>query len=78
MNVEQLYELLWDFARQRVVTVAAKCGILGELAVGARNPEELAAALDLDAHATGKVVRALCALGDHMDEVRRGARRKQE
>ncbi|MBW1808976.1 MAG: methyltransferase [Deltaproteobacteria bacterium] len=63
MDIVELYDLLWDFARQRVVTVASRTGILSKLSEQAASAAELSASLNLDELATGKVVRALCALG---------------
>ena len=63
MDVSELYELLWGFAGPRVVTLAAKVGLLRALAQAPADAPELAAALKLDLPATGKIVRALCAQG---------------
>jgi len=63
MNVEQLYFLLWEFAGQRVVTVANRVGMLGRLAGPPVGTDEMAAELGLDGLACAKMVRALCALG---------------
>lgn len=53
----------WAFATHRVLTVAAKTGILTRLAKTPATADALAAELGLDALATGKLVRALCAMG---------------
>lgn len=63
MDVDQLQELLWSFASHRVITVAARTGLLERLAANAETAGAAAAALGLDALAVGKLVRALCALG---------------
>ena len=70
LDVDRLNELLWSFAGQRVVTVAGRTGLLRRLARSPGLPEEVADELGLDALATGKLVRALCALGvlEVMDE----------
>jgi SAM-dependent methyltransferase len=63
MHMEELQELLWGFASHRVITVAGCTGILTHLALRTDAPERVAAALELDPLATGKIVRALAALG---------------
>ncbi len=63
MDITQLYDHLWDFARHRVISVAARSGMLAHLAVQDATPEEMAAELGLDTLACGKLTRALCALG---------------
>ena len=63
LDLDGLYRLLWMFAGQRVITVAARTGILRRLADDSTTTEKLAAELGLDQLATGKVVRALTALG---------------
>ena len=63
LDVSGFQELLWSFARHRVVTVASKAGVLARLAEHTETPEQVAEALGLDPLATGKVVRALTALG---------------
>ncbi len=63
LDLEGLQELMWSFAGHRVITVAARTGMLGRLAGTGTSVECLAQDLDLDQLATGKVVRALCALG---------------
>lgn len=62
-NPEDFHDLLWSFAGQRVVTVAARLGILRLLAQGPQSPEAVARTLQLDGLATGKIVRTLHALG---------------
>ncbi|MDJ0761694.1 MAG: methyltransferase [Myxococcota bacterium] len=62
-TLDDIQKLLWRFAEHRVVTVAGRTGILRALAQGYATPESIAAALDLDPLATGKIVRALTALG---------------
>lgn len=63
LDLDGLQRLLWTFAGQRVVTVAGRTGILGRLADGGATPDAVATDLGLDSRATGKVVRALHALG---------------
>jgi len=63
MNVAELYDRLWDFGKTRVLTVAARTGILARLAGSAATPDEVSRDLGLDAPATGKIMRALCSLG---------------
>jgi SAM-dependent methyltransferase len=63
LDHDGLQELLWGFAGHRVVTVAARVGILGRLAGQHATAAEVAAGLGLDPHAAGKVLRALTALG---------------
>jgi len=60
---DALYHLMWGFAGQRVVSVAARSGLLSELAGGWATTAELAHRTGLDPLATGKVVRALVAAG---------------
>mgnify|MGYP006289882627 CR=1 FL=1 len=62
-DLDGLQELLWFFARHRVVTVASRTGVLGRLARSPATPAEVADELDLDPLAAGKVIRALAALG---------------
>jgi predicted transcriptional regulator len=62
-DLDNFQRLLWNFAGQRVITVAGRTGILGLLAQRPANPDEVARKLDLDPLATGKIVRALCAQG---------------
>lgn len=61
--LDGLQRTLWGFAGQRVITVAARVGILHALANRPATPDEIAAELDLDPMATGKMIRALCAQG---------------
>ena len=63
MDAARLYELLWNFASHRVLTVAAKTGLLRALAEDTLSPEEAARQLQLDALACGKILRTLHALG---------------
>lgn len=63
MDLKSLRELLWSFAGHRVVTVAARTGILRRLARSSASPDQVASELGLDPLATGKMVRALHALG---------------
>jgi SAM-dependent methyltransferase len=61
--MDRLQEQLWGFAEHRVITVAGRTGLLTRLAAGPATPDELAAELGLAALPTGKLVRALAALG---------------
>ena len=63
MDLDQFQRLLWGFAGHRVITVAGRAGILRQLAEKDCTTNEIASELGLDALATGKVVRALTALG---------------
>lgn len=63
LDLKGFQKLLWDFAGQRVVTTAGRCGILSRLAAGPAKVEPLAAELRLAVDACDKVVRALVALG---------------
>lgn len=73
LDLDGLQRLLWSYAGQRVVTVAGRTGILDALADRPATPAAIAAELGLDPVATGKVIRALCALGlaeSHGDDYR--------
>ena len=63
MDLDGLQESLWAFAGQRVLTTAARVGLLRLLAERACSPADAARELGLDALATGKVLRALSAMG---------------
>ena len=63
LDLDGLQELMWGFAGHRVITVAARNGVLSRLARGDVTLDELAAELELERYALGKVVRALTALG---------------
>ncbi len=63
MDLDSFQRLLWSFSGHRVITVAGRTGILRLLAEKPRTTEAIAAGLGLDELATGKVVRALAALG---------------
>ena len=63
LDFDGLQQQLWSFAAHRVITVAARSGMLTLLAQRDGSAEEVAAALELDPLATGKMLRALCALG---------------
>jgi SAM-dependent methyltransferase len=63
MTFEDLQDLLWTFAQHRVLTVAARAGVLRRLADGAATSDQIARDLDLEPNATGKTVRALHAMG---------------
>jgi SAM-dependent methyltransferase len=63
LDLDALNRLLWYFGAHRVITVAARVGMLRRLAEGSSSVEGLSADLGLDSLATGKVVRALTALG---------------
>jgi hypothetical protein len=63
MTLDEFQRLLWGFASHRIITVAGRTGILRNLAESSSTPDQIAAELGLDALATGKIVRALSALG---------------
>jgi len=63
MNLDEFQRLLWGFASHRIITVAGRTGILRLLAEKTCTTDEIAAELDLEPLAAGKVVRALTALG---------------
>ena len=63
VDLDALNRLLWYFGAHRVITVAARAGILRRLAEASSSIEELSTELELHPLATGKVVRALTALG---------------
>ena len=63
LTMDGLQDLLWNFASHRVITVASRAGILARLAEQRASSDELAGDLGLAPMATGKVVRALCAMG---------------
>ena len=48
MTFDDLQRLLWEFARHRVVTVAARTGLLSRLAQRPATPGEAASELGLD------------------------------
>ena len=62
-DLDRFQRLLWGFASHRVITVAGRTRILRMLATTGGTPDDIAAELDLDAFAAGKIVRALTALG---------------
>ena len=63
LDLDGLQRLLWSFASHRVVTTAARCGVLASLARRPAQTVDVARELDLDPGATAKVIRALHALG---------------
>jgi 3-hydroxy-5-methyl-1-naphthoate 3-O-methyltransferase len=63
LDLDELQRLLWGFAGQRVITVAARVGILHSLTDKHATADEVATELDLEPMATGKVIRALSAQG---------------
>jgi len=63
LDLDGFQRLLWGFASHRIITVAGRTGILRLLGERAVTHEAAAAQLDLDPLATGKVLRALTALG---------------
>ncbi len=63
LQLDGLQRLLWNFAAHRVITVAGRVGLLNFLAARPATPKEAASELGLDPTATGKMIRALCALG---------------
>jgi cyclopropane fatty-acyl-phospholipid synthase-like methyltransferase len=62
-NPDDIQEILWKFAEQRILTVAARTGILKHLGNGKDTVEKTAAALKLDSLAAGKIMRALSSMG---------------
>jgi ubiquinone/menaquinone biosynthesis C-methylase UbiE len=62
MSLEAFNRMLWSFAGQRVITTAARAGILRRLAEGPATVDQAAEEIGLDELATGKVMRALTAL----------------
>ena len=62
-EVDTLQQILWHFGSHRVLTVAVRTGIMRRLAEGPADTDQVARELELDPVATGKIVRALCALG---------------
>ncbi len=63
LDLKGLQKLLWNFAGQRTVTTAAKCGILSRLTQSPATIDTIAKDLTLDQKACDKIVRALVALG---------------
>lgn len=63
LSLQDLQDRLWDFASHRVITVASRAGILRRLSVEGATVEQVAADLGLEPGATGKMVRALTAMG---------------
>jgi len=63
LDLDGFQRLLWGFASHRVVTVAGRTGILRLLAERPVTSATAASELGLDPLATGKVLRALTALG---------------
>ncbi|MCP4662402.1 MAG: methyltransferase [bacterium] len=63
LDLDELHKLLWNYAGQRVITVAGRSGILRRLATDRASADQVARELGLDPLATGKVLRALTALG---------------
>jgi ubiquinone/menaquinone biosynthesis C-methylase UbiE len=63
LDLDGFQRLLWTFAEHRVITVAARTGILGQLAEHTSPTNDVARELELDPLATGKMIRALAALG---------------
>jgi SAM-dependent methyltransferase len=61
--VERLRAIQWHFASHRILTVASRTGILHRLAEAPASVDRIAADLGLDPLATGKMVRALSAMG---------------
>ncbi len=59
---EKIQKLLWDYAPQRTLTTASRCGILQRLARSAATVETVSEGLNLSKDATDKVVRALVAM----------------
>ena len=63
LDIDDLQTLMWRFAEHRVITVANRTGMLTLLAQEAGSDEQIAERLGLDPLATGKMLRALHALG---------------
>jgi len=63
LDLDGFQRLLWTFAGHRIITVAGRTGVLRLLAENDATQEDVASELGLDPLATGKVIRALCALG---------------
>jgi 2-polyprenyl-3-methyl-5-hydroxy-6-metoxy-1,4-benzoquinol methylase len=63
LDLDGFQRLLWTFAEHRIITVAARTGILGQLAEHHTLTDDVARELGLDPLATGKMIRALAALG---------------
>ncbi len=63
LDLDDFQRLLWGFASHRIITVAGRTGILRLLAERPVTEAAVAADLGLDPLATGKVLRALAALG---------------
>jgi hypothetical protein len=63
LDLDGFQRLLWTFAQHRIITVASRAGILRHLAEKPATAEDVARELGLDNLATGKVIRALAALG---------------
>ena len=63
IEIDDLQTLSWRFAEHRVITVANRTGMLSLLAQEAGSGEQIAERLGLDPLATGKMLRALHALG---------------
>ncbi len=62
-NPDDIQNLLWKFAEQRILTVAARTGILKHLGDTKDTIEKTAAQLKLDSLAAGKIIRALSSMG---------------
>jgi SAM-dependent methyltransferase len=62
MKLSEFNRMMWSFASHRVITVAARVGILRRLSEGPATEAQVAEELGLDPLAAGKVVRALHAL----------------
>lgn len=62
-NPDDIQEILWKFAEQRVLTVAARTGILKHLSNRRDTIKKTAARLKLDSLAAGKIIRALSSMG---------------
>lgn len=84
LDLDGFQRLLWGFASHRIITVAGRTGMLRLLGEQPVTQEAAASLLDLDPLATGKVLRALTALGvaevegDHYRAARALARHFRE
>ncbi len=62
-NPDDIHEILWKFAEQRILAAAARTGILEHLAGKSDTIEKTAEILELDSTAAGKIIRVLSSMG---------------